>query len=93
MKIFKDILKENGSYSQGRIYLLISIIAYYATLAILTAAGISPKYNEDLDINNFKMIVDGVQYAMVLFGGYVFGGKFLEVVKVFKPESKGDTED
>lgn len=92
-KMFSDILKENGSYSQGRIYLLISIVAYYSTLGILTYAGISPKYQEDLNINNFKMIVDGVQYAMVLFAGYVFGGKFVDVVKAFKPDGKGDSEE
>ena len=38
-KIFNDILKENGVYSQGRIYLLVSVIAYYLTLGILTFAG------------------------------------------------------
>ena len=91
-KLFTDILKENGKYSQGRIYLAISIVAYYLTLAILTAAGISPTYQKDLDINNFKMIVDGVQYAMVLFAGYVFGGKFVDVVKAIKPDGKGDVE-
>ena len=39
-KFFKDILTEKGKYSQGRIYLLWSVIAYYITLGILTYAGI-----------------------------------------------------
>tara|TARA_Y100000389_G_scaffold171998_1_gene180118 strand:- start:3366 stop:3662 length:297 start_codon:yes stop_codon:yes gene_type:complete len=92
-KLFTDILKEKGKYSQGRIYLLISAFAYYLTLAILTAAGISPTYQKDLDINNFKMIVDALQYAMVLFAGYVFGGKFVDVVKAFKSEDKVNSEN
>lgn len=90
-KMFTDILKEKGKYSQGRIYLLISALAYYLTLAILTAAGISPTYQKDLDINNFKIIVDALQYAMVLFAGYVFGGKFVDVVKLFRSDKNEDS--
>lgn len=78
-KIFKDILQENGIYSQGRIYLLWSVIAYYITLGILTWAGINTKYK--IEIDKFKIILDALQYAIALFGGYVFGGKFLDVVK------------
>ena len=82
-KLFKDILMEKGFYSQGRIYLFISIIAYYAALAILTCTGLSHK-KANIDINNFKIIIDGLQYAMVLFAGYVFGGKFVDVFKEAK---------
>ena len=82
-KLFKDILMEKGFYSQGRIYLFISIVAYYATLGILTCTGLSSK-KANIDINNFKIIIDGLQYAMVLFAGYVFGGKFIDVLKVIK---------
>ena len=31
-KIFKDILKENGIYSQGRIYLIGYMVLYLSTL-------------------------------------------------------------
>ena len=31
MKIFKDMLMEGGKYSQGRVYLFWSVIAYYIT--------------------------------------------------------------
>ena len=41
------------------------------------------KSNNDLDLDKFKIIIEALEYAMVLFGGYVFGGKFLDVVKVF----------
>jgi hypothetical protein len=85
MKIFKDMLTEfNGKtkekqYSQGRVYLLWSVIAYYITLGILLGAGMHK--GGDLDMDKFKIIIEALEYAMVLFGGYVFGGKFLDVVK------------
>ena len=80
-KLFKDILKENGRYSQGRVYLLWSVFAYYITLTILMIAGIK---KSDIEMENFRMIVEALEYAMTLFGGYVFGGKFLDVIKVLK---------
>jgi hypothetical protein len=79
--LFKDILKEGGMYSQGRVFLLWSVFAYYITLGILTVTGLK---KSDIEMENFRMIVDALEYAMTLFGGYVFGGKFLEVVKVLK---------
>lgn len=83
LKLFTDMLMEKGNWSQGRIYLFVSIVAYYATLGILTCTGLN-KTHAEIDINNFKMIVDGLQYAMVLFAGYVFGGKFIDVFKQAK---------
>ncbi len=80
MKIFKDMLMERGKYSQGRVYLFWSVVAYYITLGTLLVAGIHK--NSDLDVDKFKLITEALEYAMVLFGGYVFGGKFLDVVKV-----------
>jgi len=81
-KIFKDILQERGKYSQGRVYLLWSIIAYYLTLGILTFAGIYPKLEIELD--KFKIILEALEYAMTLFGGYVFGGKFISAYTAIK---------
>ncbi len=95
-KFLKDILKERGKYSQGRIYLLLSVVAYYLTLGILTFAGIR---KDEIEMENFRMIVDALQYAMTLFGGYVFGGKFVDVIKVLKGaktesvNKNGDLED
>ena len=86
--LLKDILKEKGIYSQSRVYMLISIVAYYLTLGILTVAGLSPKYREGLDINNFKMIVDALQYVVMLFAGYTFGGKFIDVIERLKNKDK-----
>lgn len=83
-KMFKDILKDKGTddYSKGAVYLFGAIIAYYLTLGILTAAGISKKV--DIDIEKFKMIIDALEYAMTLFGGYVFGGKFIAAYTAIK---------
>jgi hypothetical protein len=83
MKIFKDMLKEKGKWSQGRIYLLVSVTVYYITLAVLMFAGIhTSKKGEGLDMDKFEIIIEALKYAMVLFGGYVFGGKFIDVIKV-----------
>jgi hypothetical protein len=76
LKFFNDILKERGKYSQGRIYLLLSVVAYYLTLAILTIAGIR---KDEIEMENFRMIVDALEYAMALFAGYAFGGKAVDV--------------
>lgn len=86
------MLMEKGFYSQGRIYLFVSIIAYYATLGILTCTGLRSK-TAQIDMNNFKIIVDGLQYAMVLFAGYVFGGKFIDVIKEVKYLKKPESGD
>lgn len=85
-RMFKDILRENGMYSQGRVYLLWSIVAYYLTLGILTVAGISDKWEIELD--KFKIILDALEYAMTLFGGYVFGGKFISAYTAIKTGDK-----
>ena len=80
MNLFKDILKQQGKYSQGRIYLLLSILAYYITIGILTIKGAADDTN--IDLNSFEIIIQALQWAMALFAGYVFGGKGLEVLKV-----------
>ena len=46
--MFKDMLKERGKWSQGRVYLLVSVIVYYITLGFLMVAGLH-KSNNDLD--------------------------------------------
>lgn len=80
IKLLADILKEKGIYSQGRVYLLISILAYYTTLGILTHSGI--RKGSEIDLKTFDNIISALQWAMGLFAGYVFGGKGLETLKV-----------
>ena len=84
-KMFTDILKERGKYSQGRVYLLWSVFAYYITLGILMVAGIK---KSEIDMENFRMIVEALEYAMTLFGGYVFGGKFITAYQAIKGTSE-----
>lgn len=88
-KLFKDILKEGKKYSQGRVYLMWSVFAYYITLGTLMVCGVT---KSDINLENFTMIVEGLEYAMTLFGGYVFGGKFIEVVKILKGGKSNDTK-
>jgi hypothetical protein len=91
LKLFRDILKETDptsnetKFSQGRVYLLIAIIAYYLTLGILVLAGMQK--NNDVDLSKFRIVVDALEFALVLFGGYVFGGKIVDVFKILRPNS------
>ena len=83
MKVFRDMLKEKGKWSQGRVYLLVSVIVYYITLSVLMVAGLhKSNEGEGLDMDKFEIIIEALKYAMMLFGGYVFGGKFMNVIKV-----------
>jgi len=43
-------------------------------------------------MDKFEIIIEALKYAMMLFGGYVFGGKFMDVIKVVggKGEIKND---
>jgi hypothetical protein len=89
MGIFRDMLTESGKYSQGRIYLFWSVLAYYITLGVLLVAGMHKE--NDLDMEKFGIIIDALEYAMVLFGGYVFGGKFLDMVRVIGVSKVNET--
>ncbi len=83
MKLFKDMLTENTKYSQGRVYLLVAVITYYVTLGVLMGAGLHKSNEVDgLDMSKFEIIIEALKFAMMLFGGYVFGGKFVDVIKV-----------
>lgn len=86
-KLFKDILKEGKKYSQGRVYLMWSVFAYYITLGTLMVCGVT---KSEIDMESFRIIVEALEYAMTLFGGYVFGGKFIEVIKIVKGGKKKD---
>ena len=79
------MLMEKGKWSQGRVYLLWSVFAYYITLGILTYTGVSKKH-ANIDIENFEIIIEALKYAMILFAGYVFGNRFLEILKILKTD-------
>lgn len=81
--LFNDILKEKTpegvKYSQGRVYLLWSIVCYYITLGLMTGKALNPKI--DIDTKTLEMIIEALQWAIALMAGYVFGSKGLEVLK------------
>jgi hypothetical protein len=76
IKLFKDILKTKTTsgalkYSQGRVYLFIFILAYISALTYFI-----------LQPNDYmQTIVDALQWAILLFAAYVFGGKGVEATK------------
>jgi hypothetical protein len=83
-KLWKDILTERDvdgtkMYSQGRIYLLWAIIAYYITLGVISYKAFTHK---DIEDDSLKTIIDALQWVLGLMAGYVFGGKGIEALKV-----------
>ena len=76
--LVNDILKEGNKYSQGRVYLFISILVYYATHGIMLVAGIS-----DFEVNNdlLKSVAEAIEYPMTTFATYTLGGKVVDVFK------------
>ncbi len=89
--MFKDMLKENGKWSQGRVYLFISVLVYFITLGVMMTVGFhKDSKGEDIDMDKYKIIIEALKYAMVLFGGYVFGGKFIDVMKIMTTNKKED---
>jgi len=88
IQLLADMLKERGKYSQGRVYLLLSIVAYYTTLGIITYKGVKGS-----DLTTFNTVIDALQWSMGLFAGYVFGGKGLETLKVIMGKTDTPKEE
>ncbi len=90
--LFNDMLKEKGPdglfrYSQGRVYLLCSLLAYFITLGLLTSKALKP--NIGIDSGTITQIIDALQWSILLMASYVFGGKGLEIVKLLMNRGKG----
>ena len=84
LTMLKDILKEADPtgqkiYSQGRVYLLLSVIAYYITLGIVTWKALKP--NVDIKEDTLKIIIDALQWILGLFASYVLGTKVISGIK------------
>lgn len=82
--MWKEILKETDptgqkSYSQARVYLLFSVVAYYITMGIVTWKALKP--TTDINEGSLKTIIDALQWAIGVFAGYSFGGKAVSMVK------------
>tara|TARA_R110002167_G_scaffold110087_4_gene280355 strand:+ start:17623 stop:17868 length:246 start_codon:yes stop_codon:yes gene_type:complete len=80
----KEFLKEKGNYSQGRVYLFLSIVVYYLTHGVILLAGI---FDFDVDHQILKSVAEAIQYPMTTFATYTLGGK---VVDIFKKSDKLD---
>ncbi len=83
-RLLNDILKEQSPdkawrYSQGRLYLLISILCYYITIGVLTGKGLKP--NMGIDIHTVNIIIEALQWMIIVLMSYVFGGKGLDAIK------------
>lgn len=96
MKLFKDILREydkhgNRTYSQGRIYLFICVLAYLVVLGFFAIKTVS--CNFDISTNAPDSIISALQWAIALFAGYVFGGKGLEVIKAIMGMRNGKSKE
>lgn len=83
LKILKETNPSTGEleYSQGRLYLFLSVLAYYLTLGIMVVTG---TIKQDIDLDKFFIVVEALEFAMVLFAGYVLGGKIVDVFKAIK---------
>jgi hypothetical protein len=98
LKMWKDILTEKSGnetfYSQGRVYLLFSVIAYYVTLGFVTWKALHP--NTDIAETTLNTIIEALQWSIALFAGYAFGGKIVNTVKTMfnkTPDSNTPTDN
>lgn len=95
LKIFKDILTEKVGnekmYSQGRVYLLWSVIAYYIIIGFMAIKSLRPDF--DIEVATLQTIIDALQWALGLFAGYVFGGKGLETIKTVLGKTTSTKQD
>jgi len=93
-KMWKEILKETDptgqkSYSQARVYLLFSVVAYYITMGIVTWKAMHP--TTDINEGSLGTIIEALQWAILLFAGYAFGGKLIEGFKTVFTKTTKDT--
>lgn len=95
MKMWKDILTEKSGketfYSQGRVYLLIAVVAYYITLGFVTWKALHPK--TDIAEGTLDTIIEALQWAIALFAGYAFGGKIVNTVKTMFNKTPDSTDN
>lgn len=90
-KVISDILKERMpdqtlKYSQGRVYLLMSIIAYFITIGLLTSKALRP--NLGFDTSTIEMIIEALQWVILLFAAYAMSSKGVNVAKMMLNKTK-----
>ncbi len=90
-KVLSDILKERMpdqtlKYSQGRVYLLMSILAYFITLGLLTSKALKP--NIGFDTSTIGLIIEALQWVILLFAAYAMSSKGVNVAKMMLNKTK-----
>lgn len=94
---FSDILKDydkfgnRDKWSQGRVYLLLSLIFYFFVITLLSLKAVKP--NPNIKNDTFEIVLSALQWIIALFAGYVFGAKGLAVldsILKYKFDSKGN---
>lgn len=87
VKIFNDILKVNDPektgtddrYSFSRIALLICLVAYLCTAVVYVFMSLNAKYTASPEM--ISAVLNSLEYPIVIFTGYSFGGKSLKVLE------------
>jgi hypothetical protein len=95
-EILNDMLREmapDGAYrySQGRVYLFLSLLAYFVTLGFMTSKGLKPNIN--IDSGTMTQIIEALQWSIALMAGYVFGSKGLEALKIIMMKKETPTKN
>ena len=98
LKMFKDILTEKMGtgtgeklYSQARVYLLLSVVAYFVTLGIVTAKSLKPTLT--IEIESIKVVIEALKWVLLLFSGYSFGHHGIEAAKTIFGKTIPDSDD
>ena len=101
MSFITDMLKETGKdgnkkFSQGRIYTFASVFFYFVVHLIMLMESYNPIAEgvSHVNVEVLKLISNGLYSAMLLFCGYTFGGKFIDVIDkikgIAKPNEKSE---
>jgi hypothetical protein len=89
-----DILKESEGgkmkWSQGRFYLMLSLMFYFFVVTLLSIKAVRP--NTEIKNESFEMVISALQWIIALFAGYVFGAKGLKVLDSIFKYKHGVTE-
>lgn len=101
MNLFKDILREktgNGTYkySQGRVYLFTSFIAFVGMLVYMAIKSYKCiSIGEIPNTQSEELIINALQWCLGMFALYVLGGKGMNIlhnkVNKDKQPDKSDT--
>ena len=102
MGLLKDILSEKVDgklkYSQGRVYLFSSFVAFVGTLAFMAIKTYRClAVGEDVNTQSEELIINALQWCLGTFALYVLGGKGMAIMNNklngTKPEAKKEDGD